>query len=402
MNLFKPIVLDIKNKYRNLDIEAKGEVKSTKYFPVFLKDGEEYIFKPLSKTKPFTTPLFAFSEVYWSYIINKYFDSNTPRYYLAQVKNIENEQPNYYEQGVLVESLTPNNEKLISLYDYFNKYPEPSVNIKDYINYCGINYDYTKILESNFIKNNKEIGSNLAHQILLSVLRQDQNFHYENINFFDNKLLKIIPPTDFEFSTPFLFPDNEEQYQYEKSKYHNLLTIKYELDQIEMFFRNLKIEKNIPLGNTITNNIALIVKMYPDTVLNFVKKLEVLIRDLPNIEISDPDDYIGPLNSKYWEVGHAYYKDNDLEKYKNLKEEINLISIDKNATFKKISSDILEFSKIYSLFLKIYLISYYNGINHLEDLTIKELLTKLNITDNMIIEDINIDTKELKLKKENF
>lgn len=41
---FKPVLLNIKNKYRNLDVCSKGVVKGTKYFPVFLIDGEEYIF----------------------------------------------------------------------------------------------------------------------------------------------------------------------------------------------------------------------------------------------------------------------------------------------------------------------------------------------------------------------
>ena len=46
---------------------------------------------------------------------------------------IEKEQPKYYDRGVLVESLTPNGEKLISIYDYFCKYPEDSFSIHDFI-----------------------------------------------------------------------------------------------------------------------------------------------------------------------------------------------------------------------------------------------------------------------------
>ena len=74
MELFNVINLDIQNKNGNLKSEAHSNVKSTKYFPTFLIDDKTYIFKPLSKTKPMTTPLFAYSEVYWSYIINKYFE----------------------------------------------------------------------------------------------------------------------------------------------------------------------------------------------------------------------------------------------------------------------------------------------------------------------------------------
>ena len=218
--LFKVINLETVEKIGNLKTEAHSQVKSTKYFPIYKYNDKKMIYKPLSKTKPLTTPLFAYSEVYWSYIINKYFDPNTPRYYLAVSQATEKEQPKYYNKGVLVESIAPNNENLINLYDYFIANPDPLVNIKDYVNYCMCNYDYTKILQSNFIKNNKEMGEDLAYQILLSILRQDQNFHYENVNFLskDNNLI-LTPPIDFEFSTPFLYPDNINKYQEEQNKY---------------------------------------------------------------------------------------------------------------------------------------------------------------------------------------
>lgn len=398
-NLFKVINLDNKDKIGNLTVEAHSSVKSKKYFPVYIIDGKKMIFKPLSKTKPLTTPLFAYSEVYWSYIINKYFDKNTPRYYLATSKNIEREQPKYYEQGVLVESLTPNNEQLINLFDYFTDHPEPSINIKDYINYCMKNYDYTKILSSNFIQKNKDIGEYLSYQILLSILRQDQNFHYENINFFKEPELSLAPPIDFEFSTPFLYPDKEDDYIRIKEKYINSLNIKYEEDQISKILKQFILEKGSNMNSVLSTNVTLIVKMYPNTVLKFIKTLDKLIEELPKITISDPDNYIGKLNSDYWEVGHAYYKDNNLNKYKELKQKIILQEINKKLTFKRISSDILEFTKYFNLILKIYLLAHYNEIEDLENLTIKELLNKLNVTDDVTIDNINIETKELKLKR---
>ena len=85
---------DYRNRLRNLTSSAKGVVKSNKFFPVFLEDGKEKVFKPLSKTKPLSTPYFAYSEVYWSTIINKYFDSNTPIYRLAICQNIEDDFEN--------------------------------------------------------------------------------------------------------------------------------------------------------------------------------------------------------------------------------------------------------------------------------------------------------------------
>ena len=67
----------------NLKNEAQSKVKSEKHFPIFDIDGEKYIFKPLSKTKSFLTPFFAYSEVFWSNIINSYFDDKAPLYKLA-------------------------------------------------------------------------------------------------------------------------------------------------------------------------------------------------------------------------------------------------------------------------------------------------------------------------------
>lgn len=397
-NLFKVINLDNLKKIGNLKAEAHSVVKSTKYFPIYMIDGKKMIFKPLSKTKPLTTPFFAYSEVYWSYVLNKYFDDKTPRYYLAESNDIEKEQPKYYKKGVLVESLTPNDEKLINLYDYFMKNPDASIDIKDYENYCMVNYDYTKILNSDFIKNNRQIGEKLAYQVLLSILRQDRNFHYENINFYKNgEKVTLAPPIDFEFSIPFLYPDDKICYDNEQQKYINSIKIDFvgniESSKIKQFL----ISQGLLFISDLTSNMCLIVKKYPEVVEKFIFNLEKLIEDLPNIVLSDPDNYIGPLNSDYWEVGHAYFKTKDMKKYEELKSIVRLVEINKDLTFKKINEDILEFSKKFNLILKTYLFAYYNGITDLESLTIKGLLDKLNISEDVTIEDVDIKTKQLKL-----
>ena len=394
--LFRVINLDDKEKIGNLMSEAHSQVKSTKYFPVYMIDGKKMIFKPLSKTKPMTTPLFAYSEVYWSYIIQKYFDERAPRYYLAVSSEIEKEQPKYYDRGVLVESNAPNGEELISLYDYFCMYPEDGVDIKNYVNYCMVNYYYTEILLSNFIKNNRDIGSGLAYQILLSMLRQDQNFHYENINFIEKDGSYVLqPPIDFEFSTPFLYPDDGKMSQAEQWEYINGFAIRYEEDETNKILRNFLGLKPYSLKA----NVSCIVRLYPEVVLDFIKKLEVLIEEIPSIVISDPDKYIGALNSNYWQVGHAYFTDSDLEKYERYRRDIILQEIDKDDTFKRITSDILMNAKYLNLYLKMYLLAYYEGIENLEELTISELLNKLNISGDVMIEDIDIDSRSLKLKK---
>lgn len=396
--LFKVIDLKKEQKIGNLQVEAHSKVKSTKYFPIYMINSKKMIFKPLSKTKPLTTPFFAYSEVYWSYVISKYFISKTPRYSLAVSDSIEKEQPKYFNKGVLVEVINPNDEEMINLFDYFNKYPESAVDIKDYVNYCMKNYDYTNILLSNFIKNNNAIGEELAYQILLSILRQDQNFHYENINFIVNEnKLSLAPPIDFEFSTPFLYPDKIDKYKNEQEKYKSDLTINYE-ETLNMLLLKYIHPDELICGSVLIQNICLIVKMYPDIVLKFINDLENFIQDIPQIRITDYDNYIGPLNSDYWLTGNAFYKENDIEKYEKLRKEIILETINKELVFNRISNDVLEFSKYLALILKTYLFAYYNGIEKLETLTLKDLFTKLNIDLNSKIEDIDINSKKLILK----
>lgn len=400
--LFNVVNINENDRIGNLKAEAHSVVKSTKYFPVYNIDGKKMIFKPLSKTKPLTTPLFSYSEVYWSYVINKFFDSNAPRYYLAISSTIEKEQPKYYSQGVLVESITPNEEKLINLYDYFMKNPDSSVDIKDYENYCMMNYDYTKILESNFIKNNNEIGKGLAYQILLSMLRQDQNFHYENINFIlEDDILRLSPPIDFEFSTPFLYPDIERINLREKEKYIEALKIIDENDEddtIKCFLKAIGMQNIFNISNKLKCNLCTIIRNYPEVVVKFIKNLDNLIKYLPNFKIDDPDNYVGKLNSNYWEVGHAFFKENDLDKYEKLKIMHPLQEINKIEVFNRISSDILNYSCELSKLLKMYLIAYYNEIEDLENMTMSDFYNKVNIDNDVEIKDIDIVSKKLILK----
>ena len=48
-------------------------------------------------------------------------------------------------------------------------------------------------------------------QVLISVLRGDQNYHYENVTFLcdkDGGIISLAPMIDHEFSTYFMFPDD--------------------------------------------------------------------------------------------------------------------------------------------------------------------------------------------------
>ena len=74
--IFDVLHYNYPDRIGNLQAEAVGVVKGEKHFPIY--EGN-VIFKPLSKSKPFSTPLFAYAEVFWSGIIEKYFMA-APRY----------------------------------------------------------------------------------------------------------------------------------------------------------------------------------------------------------------------------------------------------------------------------------------------------------------------------------
>lgn len=211
--MFDVVAVNYKEKCGNLNAEAKGTVKSEKHFPLFEISGTKYVFKPLSKTKPFTTGMFSIAEVYWSNIINKYFIKDTPIYRLAICKGYSDDVPKYYEYGCIVPYILQENEYLYNVYELFEDFPDKNVDIHGYINYCMLNYDWTKILSADIFKKEPGLRYSLAFCILISMLKGDQNYHYENAAFICNKndkgkLLRISPMLDHEFSTPFLFPDD--------------------------------------------------------------------------------------------------------------------------------------------------------------------------------------------------
>lgn len=104
-----------------------------------------------------------------------------------------------------------------NLLEFFRRYPDENVKIDDYLNYCQMFYDYTEILESTYFQTHQDLAEELAMQILVSVLKGDQNYHYENIAFVCNEsgeILRMAPMIDHEFSTYFMFPDSMGQHMY--------------------------------------------------------------------------------------------------------------------------------------------------------------------------------------------
>ena len=313
--------------------DSSGVVKCKKEFPIYEEDNKKYLFKPLSKTKPLTTPLFAYSEVFWSTIVNKYFDKDAPIYRLAICKNYSDNHPNRYDKGTIVESIVDDNQKLVNLLEYYNLNPDSSVNIKDYINYCCKYYDYTTILNSKVFRENKDLSRQLANQVLISLLKDDFNYHYENVAFIseNDDIVKLAPPIDHEFSLPFLFPDDRLMHSYYSGGYMLTLSDKYEDDEI-----NYK---------AIIRNINYICSNYPDVAVDFLNNLRQFFIDFNNNDFILPDTFMEDCSSDLYQVYEAIYKDHK-EGSKKLHEigmfvlkEINMKKISK-----RIQSDILTYA----------------------------------------------------------
>lgn len=203
-----PKVYNYAERTGNLKAEAVGVVSGEKHFPVF---EDRMVFKPLTKSKPFSTPLFACAEVFWSWVIDTYFVP-APLYQLAFCRGYEAECEKYYDYGTVSPMIYEEGEHLLNLLEFFRTYPDEKVQIDDYLNYCQMFYDYTEILEADYFQTHRGIAEDLAMQILISVLKGDQNYHYENIAFVcdaSGQILRLAPMIDHEFSTCFMFPDNE-------------------------------------------------------------------------------------------------------------------------------------------------------------------------------------------------
>ena len=308
----------------NLTAEAVGVVKGEKHFPVY---SGNRIFKPLSKSKPFSTPLFAYAEVFWSNVINEYFVS-APLYQLAFCHGYEEETQKYYDYGTVVPRIYNEDEQLLNLLEFFRKYPDKKVDIDQYENYCMMFYDYTDILEASYFQNHKDMAEQLAMQILVSVLKGDQNYHYENIAFVCNKkgeILRLAPMIDHEFSTYFMFPDNSAQHMYWYSELIRSMegheVQDYEYDCLKNPKERQMMEKS---AVCLHKNLVYIKEHYPEVTGKFIEKLNCLEHDLEEnpspFYLQENIEYPGTANSYAYMSGKARYKDHDEEKAKLLEE----------------------------------------------------------------------------------
>lgn len=308
----------------NLKAEAVGVVKGEKHFPVF---GGNQIFKPLSKSKPFSTPLFAYAEVFWSNIINKYF-MPAPLYQLAFCHGYEEETQKYYDYGTAVPVIYNEDEQLLNLLEFFRKYPDEKVDIDQYENYCMMFYDYTDILEASYFQTHKEMAEQLVMQILVSVLKGDQNYHYENIAFVcgkDGEIRRLAPMIDHEFSTYFIFPENSAQHMYWYSELIRSMegheVQEYEYDCLKNPKERQMMEKS---AVCLHKNLSYIREHFPEVTRKFLEKLDCLEHDLEEnpsaFYVQRNEEYPETANSYAYMAGKARYKDHDEEQAKLLEE----------------------------------------------------------------------------------
>ncbi len=213
-----------------------------------------------------------------------------------------------YCHGTIVNSLIKPNCKLINLYELFMDYPDSNVDITNYINYCEKFYDYTMIFNSKLMRENNELAQALAFQILISILKLDQNYHYENILFYDdNTTFTLAPMIDHEFSSMFLYLDRLDLHQDHFEKGISSLIPNIDSDNI---FNKYQYQAFA----TLYNNLDLIVSRYPNTAYQFLVKLKHFISDWQSESFMLRDNnYIQPFNSFNFIIYQAQFKHKNIE-----------------------------------------------------------------------------------------
>ena len=316
-----PQIYNYAERTGNLKAEAVGVVSGEKHFPVF--EGR-MVFKPLTKSKPLSTPLFAYAEVFWSWVIDAYFIP-APQYQLALCRGYEAECGKYYDYGTVSPMIYEEGEHLLNLLEFFRAYPDDKVQIDDYLNYCQMFYDYTEILEADYFQKNREIAKNLAMQILISVLKGDQNYHYENIAFVCNEsgeILRMAPMIDHEFSTYFMFPDSMGQHMYWFGELERSIEGReIRADEYDWLVDETERHMMEKSATCLHKNLVYIREHYPLVAEEFLRKLSRFENDLIEhkewFAVKKSPGYPDHANSDAWMIGKARYKDHDEVKAAN-------------------------------------------------------------------------------------
>ena len=257
-----------KDRIGNLKAEAVGVVSGEKHFPIFPGN---MIFKPLTKSKPFSTPLYAYAEVFWSTVINKYF-MPAPQYELATCEGYEEVNEKYLDYGTAVPVAYKEGESLQNLLEFFRKYPDKKVDI-------------------------------------------------------EGEIISLAPMIDHEFSTYFMFPDDVSRHVYwlmELSKSIRGWEVQPgEYDN----FKNPEERKLMEKSATcIQKNLCYIKEHYPQVTEEFrnkAEKLKTALTETPkDFLIQGSTEYPDHADSNAWWIGKARYKDKDEEKARTYESEL--------------------------------------------------------------------------------
>jgi len=281
------------------EIQLTPEETNQKNLPIYLgKDNERYLFKPLSKTKPFCNDLYAIAEVYCSRIIQYYFSSETPVYTLAVCDGLSNELPNKFDKGNLVKLFTLPEERFMSFAEYFQRdeSSEPHHLVKDFTNYCMMWYDFTPFFEDSTFKDNPDFSDKLASLVLHSLLFEDSNFHYGNAGFIvdgENNIIDVAPCYDNEFSFIFTSLDNPNQ------RVNSYKAI------------------NFGTGHNRKTNIDYLLQNKQSSVNDFLEGVISMVSDLDKLrnfsKIPVSDNFVENSDSEMWEVYSLKKKGKNLE-----------------------------------------------------------------------------------------
>ena len=212
----------------------------------------------------------------------------------------------------------------MNLLEFFRKYPDSNVRINDYVNYCQMFYDYTEILNADYFQTHHELAEELAMQVLISVLKGDQNYHYENIAFICNEageILRLAPMIDHEFSTYFMFPDSMSRHLYWFEQLQRSIAGDEVRPDEYVDFTNEEERRLMEKSATcLHRNLVYIKEYYPKVTETFLKKLNKLEADIrENKEmfyIQKSQTYPDHANSNAYLADKARYKNYDEEKAK--------------------------------------------------------------------------------------
>ena len=162
-------------------------------------------------------------------------------------------------------------------------------------------------------------------QILVSVLKGDQNYHYENIAFVCNEsgeILRMAPMIDHEFSTYFMFPDSTGQHMYWFGELERSIEGReIRADEYDWLVNETERHMMEKSATCLHKNLVYIREHYPLVAEEFLKKLSRLENDLIEhkewFAVKKSPGYPDHANSDAWMIGKARYKDHDEVKAAN-------------------------------------------------------------------------------------